>query len=599
METATGRLRSRPMRQGLQGLARRFFGVSVRIALLAPAGAAAQPDADPASAARLGEMGALAALLAAGADPNAAHADGMSALHWAAFHGNEEMVELLLDRGADPNAVTRLGAHAPLHVASREGRPEAVKALLLGGADHGLRTHTGAAALHFAALAGDAESIRALAAAGADVDAAESQWGHTALMLAAAEGREEAARALLAAGADPLRAGRVIDLVERDVLDRASEAARRRRIAAIRRGEEPEAVEEASEAAVSQAEAAAREALEAQRRTGEPIPLNYAALVGVYGGLSAIHLAAREGRARLVRLLLDHGVDIDHRTRADGTTPLLMAAINGHFDLATELLARGADPDAESGAGATPLYAVLNVQWWPKARHPQPLEYQQQRVTYLELMRRLLEAGARVDPRLKRNLWYTTYNRDLLGVDRTGATPFWRAAHATDLQAMKLLLEFGADPGLPTTTVPKRSFGARDATDHSGLPEVPLGGPAVYPIHAAAGVGYGQGFAGNSHRHAPEGWLPTVRFLVEELGADVNARDFEGYTPAHHAAARGDNELIRYLASKGADITLVARSGQTTVDMANGPVQRIQPFPETIALLEKLGARNSHRCVSC
>jgi ankyrin repeat protein len=86
---------------------------------------------------------------------------------------------------------------------------------------------------------------------------------------------------------------------------------------------------------------------------------------------------------------------------------------------------------------------------------------------------------------------------------------------------------------------------------------------------------------------------------VEELKADVNARDFAGYTPLHHAAARGDNEMIRYLVSKGADVMAVARSGQTTVDMANGPVQRTSPFPETIALLESMGAKNNHRCVGC
>jgi uncharacterized protein len=67
----------------------------------------------------------------------------------------------------------------------------------------------------------------------------------------------------------------------------------------------------------------------------------------------------------------------------------------------------------------------------------------------------------------------------------------------------------------------------------------------------------------------------------------------------HHAAARGDNEMILYLVGKGADPTVVNRRGQTTVDMANGPVQRVEPFPDTIALLEELGARNNHRCVSC
>jgi hypothetical protein len=121
----------------------------------------------------------------------------------------------------------------------------------------------------------------------------------------------------------------------------------------------------------------------------------------------------------------------------------------------------------------------------------------------------------------------------------------------------------------------------------------------VSAIHAAAGVGYGNGFAGNSHRHAPDGWMPAMRYLVEELHMDVNARDNQGMTPLHHAAARGDNEMILYLVAHGADVKAVSRNGRTVVDMANGPVQRLRPFPETIALLEKLGAKNQHHCVSC
>ena len=97
----------------------------------------------------------------------------------------------------------------------------------------------------------------------------------------------------------------------------------------------------------------------------------------------------------------------------------------------------------------------------------------------------------------------------------------------------------------------------------------------------------------------PNAWLPAVKYLVEELGVDVNARDHNGYNAVHHAAARGDNELIRYLVEQGADVMAVSRRGQTTVDMANGPVQRIQPFPETVKLLESLGAINNHNCVSC
>jgi ankyrin repeat protein len=121
----------------------------------------------------------------------------------------------------------------------------------------------------------------------------------------------------------------------------------------------------------------------------------------------------------------------------------------------------------------------------------------------------------------------------------------------------------------------------------------------VTPLQAAAGVGYGEGFAANSHRFAPGGMLAAVKYLVEELHADVNAFDHEGNTALHQAAARGDVEMIQYLVSKGADVKAVTREGRTTADMANGPVQRIQPYPEAVALLEKLGSKNNHKCVSC
>jgi hypothetical protein len=162
---------------------------------------------------------------------------------------------------------------------------------------------------------------------------------------------------------------------------------------------------------------------------------------------------------------------------------------------------------------------------------------------------------------------------------------------------MKLLVAYGADPNTPTTKSPPRRPPADE--DPSGLPPVPIGGPGTWPIQAASGVGYGEGYAANIHRHVPDAWLPAVRYLVDELGADVNSRDHNGYSALHHAASRGDNELILFLVERGADVMVVSRRGQTTVDMANGPVQRITPFPETIALLEGLGAINNDNCVGC
>ncbi len=528
------------------------------------------------------------ALLKEGADVNAAPGDGMTALHRAARAGTTAMAELLIESGAHLEAGTRLGAHRPLHVASASGRSGVVAVLVAAGADVNARTETGAVPLHFAAASGSADAVAALLSGGAEVDPREPVWGQTPLMFAAAAGRTEVIEVLLEKGANPALTAFVVDVVARDKADRAERRERNQRIAASR---DPKSADKQKE----------RE--EAEKRGNEPEPLNYAGQVGWQGGLTPLLLAARDGHVDSALALLKGGAVINQTSEATRVSPMLIATINGHFDLAMLLFEKGADPKIASAAGDTPLHAALNMNWAPKARHPQPVAYMQQKTTYLEMMERLLKAGVDPNSRLENTLWYTTYNRDLLGVDRTGATPFWRAAYALDIEAMRLLLRYGADPTLPTIKVPERvdeeAGGAGDGKDHSGLPEIPFGGPAVYPIHAASGVGYGQGFAGNSHRHVPDGWLPAVKFLVEELGADVNARDHNGYTPLHHAAARGDNELIRYLISKGADPTAVARSGQTTADMANGPVQRIQPFPETVLLLESLGSKNNHQCKSC
>jgi ankyrin repeat protein len=160
---------------------------------------------------------------------------------------------------------------------------------------------------------------------------------------------------------------------------------------------------------------------------------------------------------------------------------------------------------------------------------------------------------------------------------------------------MRLLVRYGADPNIPTVT-----YGAlRRDSDRSGLPAIVGGGPHVPPFHAASGVGYGTSRVAQQHRHAPDGWMRAARYFVEELGVDVNVRDAEGFTALHHAAARGDNLVIKYLIGRGGDIMAVNRVGQTTVDMANSPEQRTQPFPETIALLEGLGAKNNHNCRAC
>jgi hypothetical protein len=140
----------------------------------------------------------------------------------------------------------------------------------------------------------------------------------------------------------------------------------------------------------------------------------------------------------------------------------------------------------------------------------------------------------------------------------------------------------------------RRQTDGRQQED-SGVTLMPEGTPNAWPIHMAAGGGY-LGLGAFSVRNTPNQFLPAVQYLVEELGADVDERDGWGYTPLHYAASRGDNELIQYLVSQGADVGAITRLGQSVVDMTRGGragfFTRVA-FPETERLLLSLGAVHS------
>jgi ankyrin repeat protein len=291
--------------------------------------------------------------------------------------------------------------------------------------------------------------------------------------------------------------------------------------------------------------------------------------------------AARQRNLEAARALVEGGARLND-VSADRSTALLLATINGGFDIAKFLVERGADVSMASVDGATPLFAVVNTQWAPKTDTPQPTT-KYEKTHYLDLMKLELDRGANPNARLSKDLWYTQ-NKE--STNSAGTTPFWKCANVGDIDCMRLLVSRGADPSIANTD-------------------------GITPLLVAAGAG----FHGNNELTSPAGRLATVQYLVEELRADVNLADTAegaprddtmntsraagGFTALHNAAARGDNAMILYLVSKGAKVDAVARNGTTVVDSANGPRQRIQPYMDTVALLEILGAKNSHKCVSC
>jgi ankyrin repeat protein len=575
----------------------------------APVGRAASPEAlqappvtasrsPMADAAMRDDLASVRALAAQGADVNAPQGDGMTALHWAAMHGSTELASALLTAGANPNPLTRVGGYTPLLLAAKQGHGDVIALLLKGGANASAATDNRTTALMFAAQSGDVRTVELLLDRKVDASARESTRGLNAAMFAAAANRAEVIRVLARRGVPLDTASDALDL---RVIDR-------RNFAGVLFGN-PTQPKAPGQEAGSVEGGGGRNGGRGGGPMGAPEPRTRVPgvdrdfsgneLVRTQGGMTPLLFAARQGHIETARALLDAGVDVNRAKEGDLTSPLLMATINGHYDLAKLLLEKGANPNQTALNGVAPLYAVLNLQWTARAGRPRLQAHREQGLTYLQMLTVLLDHGADPNARLATRVWYSG---GLSGVDETGSTPFWRAAYASDIEAMKLLVARGADPNIATSkglSRPPTDDGVREYTDVSGLPAVPTGGPGVPPLVAASGVGYGEGFAANTHHYAPTGMMAAVKYLIEELGADVNARDHEGNTALHNAAARGDVEMINYLVARGADATIINREGKSTADMANGPVQRIQPWPEALALLEKLGAVNHHRCVSC
>lgn len=492
----------------------------------------------------------------------------------AAMRGDKAAVQTLLKQKADVNVAQGDGSTA-LHWAAYRDDMELAKLLIAAGADVKAKTRLGELTpLFMAAKNGNPAMITLMLDAKGEANSTNSN-GTSLLMLAASSGSVEAVRILLDRGADV----NAKDLTNGQTAIMFASAAGRAEVVKLlaMRGADVNAITKVSQI-ISMADRYKKltDGKGTRQITGEGGRSDVTAM----GGMTALLFAAREGQIDAVRELVAAHANVNEVNGADGLSVITSAIINGHFDIAKFLLEHGGNPNLASKGGLTPLYATIDAQWPERTWYPPP-SVTEEKTTHLELLKALLDHKADPNARLGKKLWFRTFHGDWISPD--GATAFWLAAKANDVPAMKILIAAGANPNIPSNS-------------------------GASPLQAAAGFG----LEPQVTNFAPDARLAAARYLVEECGADVNAKDNQGYTPLHGAALTDNRELIKYLISMGGDIKARAKNvfggegesdtevkgevGDTVADMANGPRPHNMQFPETTKFLEGLGSENSNYC---
>ena len=443
-------------------------------------------DAPLLAAVKAGNRDAVRTLLEHPAGVNTPEADGTTALHWAVEDDNRELVQMLLRAGANAKASNRYGV-TPLSLAALNGDSVIVETLLTAGADPEARLAEDQTVLMTAARTGNVDVLKALIGHGADVNAKERVLGETALMWAALENHADAVTLLAQHGAD---------INARSVLTTFPKF-----------------------------------------KFGDGIVARATSLPR--GGWTPLLYAAQQGAVDAARALADAGADLNV-TDPNGTSALVEAIINLHFDLAGVLIDKGANPDVAEVTGMSALYAAVDMHTLAETvGRPNPKPHDT--LDSPDIVKALLVHGVAPNARLKSPILDRVHNDGnsdaALG---DGATPLMRAAKQDDVSVMRMLLDGGADVNLAT----KRGMSPlMFAASRAGGARSPSA-PGVDQDPAKAVV------------------------LCLDRGAHIDAADETGQTALHYAASLAGEDVVRLLAERGADLFAKDRQGRTPLDAA-------------------------------
>ncbi|KAH9985036.1 hypothetical protein BJV74DRAFT_952202 [Russula compacta] len=262
------------------------------------------------------------------------------------------------------------------------------------------------------------------------------------------------------------------------------------------------------------------------------------AMCGHHG--TPLHAASYEGHPDAIRLLLDHGADVNMIRNESKRTPMWSAYDGGHLEVMRLLLEHGANVDMEYdgygplshdasyGGRAEVLQLLLQHKADVNARGEEnqtPLHLAS-RYGHLKVVLLLLENGADID-----------------ALNEDDETPLGLAYIGEHLEVMRLLLERGANVDA--------------AYDRYGL---------------------------LSHDASYKGRAEVLRLLLQ-YNADANARGHENRTPLHWASLYGHLKVVQQLLEHGADVNAQTDARETPLYMAS-----TEGYLEVVQLLLRHGA---------